>query len=74
MRDSKRQYVESIDIDPELLSDLVNHGAIYYSTDMAYLYGLDPKQAYDRQYNRRAFKHVKDKSRILALQKQGIYN
>ena len=38
------------------------------------VYGFDPEFAYDRHENTRAFKHVKDESKILALQKKGIFN
>lgn len=72
--DSKRQYIQSIDIDEDLLEELAYSRVIFYSTDMAYLYGLDPKLAFDSVYNHRAFKHVKDKAKVLELQKQGIYN
>lgn len=70
----KREYIEKVTIDDELLRELVAKRKIYYSTDMAYLYGFDPELAYDRRESSRAFKHVKDPNKILALQKQGIYN
>ena len=71
---SQKDYIQSFNIDSELLEELALKSVIYYSTDMAYLYGFDPDMAFDRYQNRRAFKHVKDKTKILALQKQGIYN
>ena len=45
-----------------------------YSTDMAYLYGLNPEYASDREYQTRAFKYVKDDTKRLVKQKQGIFN
>lgn len=61
-------------IDDELLAYLIKNKMIDYSTDMAYLYGLDSDYAYDRQYQTRAFKWVKKKSKILTKQKRGFFN
>ncbi len=61
-------------IDDELLEYLIKNKMIDYSTDMAYLYGLDADYAYDREYQTRAFKWVKKKSKILTKQKRGFFN
>ena len=72
--DMEKDYVASFDIDEDLLYELVCKDILRYSTDMAFLYGFDPELSYDRHDNTRAFKHVKDESKILALQKKGIFN
>ena len=72
--DMEKDYVASFDIDEDLFYELVYKDILRYSTDMAFLYGFDPELAYDRIDNTRAFKHVKDESKILSLQKKGIFN
>jgi len=67
-------YIESVDIDDELLEFMRDNNMIMYSTDMAYLYNLPDKDAYDRLYQKRAFKHVKDKTKVLMKQRRGYYN
>ena len=67
-------YIESVDIDECLLAYMRHHNMIMFSTDMAYLYNLPDKDGYDRLYQKRAFKHVKDKSKVLMKQRRGYYN
>lgn len=71
---SVKDLVQYFIIDDDLLLELVVADKIRYSTDMAFLYGFNPIYAYDRCDNKRAFKHVKDESKILSLQKRGIFN
>lgn len=71
---SVKDLVQYFIIDEDLLLELVSLDKIRYSTDMAFLYGFNPDFAYDRRENTRAFKHVKDESKILSLQKRGIFN
>jgi len=66
-------FIESIDIDEELLEYIKINNMIEYSTDMAFLYNLSDKNGYDRIYQTRAFKHV-EKSKILSKQRRGFYN
>lgn len=67
-------YIESIKIDNDLLDYMKDNKMIMYSTDMGYLYNLPDKDGYDRIYQRRAFKHKKDKTKVLIKQKRGYYN
>lgn len=67
-------YVAKYIIPEHLVDVLVANEVISYSTDMAYLYGLNPDYAYDFYFQTRAFKHVPDKSNILVKQKKGQYN
>ena len=71
---SVKDLVQYFIIDEDLLLELVLEDKLRYSTDMAFLYGFNPEFAYDRGENTRAFKHVKDESKILALQRMGIFN
>jgi len=73
-RSKVNDYIESVDIDENLLNYMRLNNMIMYSTDMAYLYNLPNKDGYDRLYQKRAFKHVKDKSKVLMKQKRGYYN
>lgn len=66
--------IESYYINPTLLNYLIKQGRIMYSVDMSYLYDIDKKYGYDILEQRRAFKRVKDKQKILTKQKQGIFN
>jgi len=70
------QYlIHSYIIPNDLLEYLILRGMISYSTDMAYLYKLNPKYASDKWEKTRAFKKVKRKNgTILEKQKQGIFN
>ena len=38
------------------------------------LYGFEDKKGFDAEFNKTPFKRVKDKQKILAKQKQGIFN
>ena len=67
-------YIERVSINEELLVYMKKNNMIMYSTDVAYLYDLPNKDGYDIFYQKRAFKHVKDKSKILIKQKNGYYN
>ena len=73
-RNKANDYIESVDIDNDLLNYMRMRNMIMYSTDMAYLYNLPSKDGYDRLYQKRAFKHVKDKSKVLMKQRRGYYN
>ena len=68
------ELIESYFIKPELLEFLVLKNSVMYSYDMACLYGFNVKRSYDYYQQRRAFKRVKDKEKILVKQKQGIFN
>lgn len=70
----KIPYVAKYIIPEQLIGVLVANEVISYSTDMAYLYGLNPDYACDRKFKGRAFKHVSDKRNILVKQRRGIYN
>lgn len=74
IKNEARKLIQSVEIDPELLLTLIQARAIKYSTNVAFLYDLDPAYAYDRENNKRAFKHVKDNSKRLVLQKLGQFN
>lgn len=69
-----REYI----IDDELFEYLIKNNMIIYSTDMAKLYGFDPKYAHDAHYQTRAFKHYRynpnGKTKILSRQKQGKFH
>lgn len=67
-------YIEIVDIDENLLNYMRLNNMIMYSTDMAYLYNLPNKDGYDRYHQKRAFKHVKDKTKVLMKQRRGYYN
>jgi len=58
----------------ELNEYLIEENLISYSTDMAYLYDLNPSYARDANEQSRAFKYQKSNSKRLAKQKQGIFN
>ena len=73
-RSKVNDYIESIEIDKELFLYMRQNNMIMNSTDMAYLYDLPIKDGYDRMYQKRAFKHQKDKRKILTKQKRGYYN
>ena len=66
--------IKSYNISNELLEYLIRERIVRYSTDMAYFYGFDPEYAYDREYQTRAFKYVKDDKKRLVKQKQGNFN
>lgn len=74
----KNEYqhlIGSYAITTDLLYDLVALGKISYSTEMAYLYNLDPNYARDIKTRSNAFKRVKKRTNeILTKQKQGIFN
>ena len=70
----KEGLINSYDIDKDLFKYLKTKSMILYSTDMAYLYGFEDKQGYDSEFKKTPFKRVKDKQKILAKQKQGIFN
>ena len=38
------------------------------------IYGFEDKKGFDAEFNKRPFKRVKDKQKILTKQKQGIFN
>lgn len=67
--------ISSYVISKELLEFLTLNGLVSYSTEMSYLYGLDPSLAYDVKGQSRAFKRARrKKEKILIKQKQGIFN
>lgn len=68
---SNIDFIESIEISDALFLYLKNNNMIMYSTDMAYLYNLSNKDRYDKYYQTRAFKHIKDKEKILSKQRNG---
>lgn len=71
---SSRKFVQEYNISDELLEYLYANQMVMYSTDMAYLYDLDKRYAYDIQYQKRAFKHKKDPEKQLIKQKQGYFD
>lgn len=76
-RNKTKSLIKEFIIDPELFDYLrINH-MIVYSTDMAFLYGFDPRYAYDAYSQTRAFKSYRNnelkRTKILAKQKQGIF-
>lgn len=71
---SSLELVETYFISTELLKFLIKNNRIMYSVDMSYLYDIEEKYGYDRYEQKRAFKRVKDKTKILSKQKQGIFN
>lgn len=73
-RNKRNNYIESVEIEENLLNYMRLNNMIKFSTDMAYLYNLPDKDGYDRLYQSRAFKHTKDKSKILMKQRRGYYN
>ena len=66
--------IKTYDIDNELFKYMKLKGMLFYSTDMAHLYGFEDKKGFDAEFNKTPFKRVKDKRKILAKQKQGIFN
>ena len=68
------ELIKTYDIDEELFKYLKAKKMIFYSTDMAHLYGFEDKNGYDSEFNKTPFKRVKDKTKILTKQKQGIFN
>ena len=71
-----REYFKWIDDD--LFEYLINNRKIMYSTQMAVLYGFDPKYAFDAHSQQRAFKNSrnnpKKRAKVLESQKQGKFN
>lgn len=74
MNGGRKSLIKSFNISPQLVRDLALNWNIIYSTDMACLYELDPEYAYDKDYQTRAFKYVKNPAKRLVKQKQGIFN
>lgn len=74
MNGGRKSLIKDYNISPQLAEKLVLNHSIMYSVDMAYLYGLDYRYAYDREDQTRAFKHVKNPAKRLVKQKQGIFN
>lgn len=76
-RNKSKALIKEFIIEPELFNYLRENHMIIYCTDMAFLYGFDPKYAYDAYSQKRAFKsyrnNEKKKTKILAKQKQGIF-
>ena len=69
------EYIESVEIDADLLAYMRLNNMIMYSTDMAYLYGFKDKSGYDREFKEgHPFKWAKKKGPILVKQKKGKYN
>ena len=64
----------SFEFDENVFEYLKDNHMIIYSTDMAYFYNLPDKAGYDIDFQKRAFKHVRDKEKILLKQKHGIFN
>lgn len=74
-KNGSNHLIGSYVISQELLEYLISLNRISYSTEMAYLYGLDQKFARDAKTKSNAFKRVKKRdSQILPKQKQGIFN
>jgi len=71
---AQSELIKTYDIDEELFKYLKARKMIFYSTDMAYLYGFEDKNGYDASFQKTPFKRVKDKTKILSKQKQGIFN
>ena len=71
---SKDGLIKDYCIDKIILKYMKLNNIIRYSTDMAYLYDLPDKIGHDIMYHTRAYKHIKDKEKILAKQKRGYYN
>ena len=71
----KDDLIQKFDIPEELFNYLKENKMILYSTDMAYLYGFNDKDGYDRQYKEgHPYKWAEKKGPILVKQRQGIYN
>ena len=66
--------IKTYDIDELLFKYLKLKGMLFYSTDMAHLYGFENKEGFDAEFNKTPFKRVKNKEKILIKQKQGIFN
>ena len=76
IEDEKQQHtlIRAFIIEPYVYEYLKENNMIMYSHDMAVLYNLDSEHAFDRCYKQNAFKkHRKDKTKILAKQKRGIF-
>ena len=64
----------SFEFDENVFEYLKKNHMIVYSTDMAHFYNLPDKNGYDIDFQKRAFKRVRDKEKILLKQKHGIFN
>lgn len=74
-KNNNNHLIKRLKITKDLLDYLVLTNLIFYSTDMAYLYGLNSNYAYDKNKKTRAFKKLKRKKKpILEQQKQGKFN
>lgn len=78
---ANRKYTDSkliakYDIEDELFKHLKENDMIFYSVDMAYLYGFSDKDGYDKgKYGVGSpYKWAKKKGPILVKQKEGKYN
>ena len=77
-RKVKKSLISGWIIDDDLFEYLINNRRIMYSTQMAVLYGFEPKYAFDAHSQSRAFKssrnNPKKRAKILESQKQGKFN
>lgn len=77
-RNKSKSLIKEFIIDNDLLNYMIKNKMVIYSTDMAFLYGFDPRYAYDSYCQKRAFKsyrnNVKKKTKILEKQKRGIFH
>lgn len=75
---SRSELIGNYDIDKDLFDYLKQNGMIFYSTDMAYLYGFSDKNGYDsdpRHYGVSSpYKWAKKKGPILVKQRKGQFN
>lgn len=70
---NKRFLIKEYQINEDLLDYMIDNQMAEYSTDCAVLYDFDIEKAYDRKYQTRAFKYVKEKSKRMVKAKQGIF-
>jgi len=77
-RKLKKSLISEWIIDEEVFEYLINNRRIMYSTQMAVLYGFDPKYAFDVKYQKRAFKYSRNnpakRTKVLKPMKSGIFN
>jgi len=77
-RKIKKSLISGWIIDDDLFEYLINNRKIMYSTQMAVLYGFDPKYAFDAREQKRIFKNsrnnTKKRTKVLAPMKSGKFN
>lgn len=73
-KSTRKHLVLDFQIYEKLLNYLLKNNMLYISADMALLYGYDMNYGFDIERKKHPYKHVKDKTKILYMQKQGYFN